>query len=175
LPARGGAGKQGGLRDEEKRRHVRGRIEGIWVCGEGGEAMTSVPSAEAVRDRGLAGDRYLLGTGHWSGRGSDPLTLIEAEALESLDVEPPLTAGEARRNLVVRGARLEKLVGRRFRVGDSVVLEGVRPCEPCGYLETLTGRPGLKAALGGRGGLRATVVEGGTLQVGDLLATLLID
>lgn len=146
---------------------MKGRIEGIYVCGEGGEPMTALTSVEAVEGRGLSGDRYLLGTGYWSGRGSDPVTLVEAEALESVALEPALAPAESRRNLLVRGVRLDGLVGRRFRIGDAVVLEGLRPCDPCRYLETLTERPGLKGALSGRGGLRASVVDGGTIRVGD--------
>lgn len=144
-----------------------GRIEGIYVCLVGGAPMTARTSVEAFVGGGLAGDRYHAGTGYWSGRGSDPVTLVEAEALESLEIEPALPPGEARRNLVVRGVRLDGLVGRRFRIGDGVVLEGVRPCDPCRYLETLTDRPGLKLALSGRGGLRASVVQGGLIRSGD--------
>ena len=43
------------------------------------------------------------------------------------------------------------------------------PCEPCHYIETLLGRPGLLRALVGRGGLRARVLEGGRIAVGDAI------
>ena len=62
---------------------------------------------------------------------------------------------------------LDALVGHRFRVGE-VELRGERPCEPCRYLDRVTGQPA-KAALRGRGGLRATVLTGGRLRVGDLV------
>lgn len=151
---------------------MSGRIEGIYLCAAGGAPMSSVERTEAVAGAGLAGDRYLTGSGYWSGRGSDPVTLVGAEALDALGVEPPLEHGEARRNLVLRGVDPTELIGRRFRVGSAVVLEGIRPCDPCGYLEALTRRPGLKAALSGRGGLRADVVEGGTIRVGDEISVL---
>ena len=60
---------------------------------------------------------------------------------------------------------LNHFAHRTFRVG-SVVIEGLELCEPCGHLEKLT-LPGVRKALIHRGGLRARIVEGGTLKVGD--------
>jgi MOSC domain-containing protein YiiM len=65
----------------------------------------------------------------------------------------------------VSGVALNHLVGTEFRVGE-VRLKGVRLCEPCGYLERVTGLP-VKAGLVHRGGLRAQVLSGGTIRVGD--------
>jgi MOSC domain-containing protein YiiM len=56
-------------------------------------------------------------------------------------------------------------VGREFRVGR-VRLKGVRLCEPCSHLETLT-RRGVREGLLHRGGLRAQVLDEGLLRVGD--------
>jgi len=69
-------------------------------------------------------------------------------------------------NVETRGVDLLALVGRQFRIGE-VVLRGNRACEPCRYLDRVTGQPA-KAALAGRGGLRATVITGGAVRVGDL-------
>jgi MOSC domain-containing protein YiiM len=59
-------------------------------------------------------------------------------------------------------------VGREFVVGE-VRLRGVRLAEPCAYLEDLVGKKGLREALVHRGGLRAEIVDGGTIRVGDLI------
>jgi MOSC domain-containing protein YiiM len=48
---------------------------------------------------------------------------------------------------------------------------GQRRCEPCAHLERLT-RPGVLRALAHRGGLRADVVRGGDLRVGDPVEAL---
>lgn len=68
---------------------------------------------------------------------------------------------------MTRGVALNHLVGREFTIGD-VTLRGVRPCEPCGHLERLT-RPGVLKGLIHRGGLRAVVVSGGVIRVGDAI------
>ena len=62
---------------------------------------------------------------------------------------------------------LGTLVGRRFRLG-AVVCRGRRLCEPCAHLDRVNGG-GVLRPLVHRGGLRADVVDGGTLRVGDRL------
>jgi len=42
----------------------------------------------------------------------------------------------------------------------------VKLCEPCGYLDRLTGKK-MVEAFRHRGGLRAEVISGGMLRVGD--------
>lgn len=145
-----------------------GIVETVAIAAEAEGPMTTVNSAEALAGRGLRGDRYARGAGTFSdpnGRGND-LTLVEAEALEELAAGGlDLAPAEARRNLVVRGVALDGLIGRRFRVGE-VECFGQRRCEPCAHLEKLT-RPGVLRGLVHRGGLRADVLSGGEVRVGD--------
>lgn len=149
---------------------MSGVVEGIFIAEGAGRPMTAVAEARAVAGRGLTGDRYHDRTGYYSERpspgGGRELTLIEAEVLESLAAEHDieLAAQECRRNVVTRGVRLPELIGKRFRVGE-LLCEGVRICEPCVYLEQLTGKP-VNAPLTHRGGLRANILVGGALRVG---------
>jgi len=149
----------------------KGTLEMICIVGNQGEPLRTVPEARAAEGKGLEGDRYFEGRGHWSnhpGSGRE-VTLVEMEAIEALkrEAEMELAPEAARRNLVTRGVPLNHLVGRTFRVGE-VMLRGVRLCEPCQYLEGTT-RAGLSAALAHRGGLRAIVVKGGVLRAGDAI------
>ncbi len=145
-----------------------GRIVGVYLAGAGGLAMRPVQAAVAVAGQGLVGDRYQTGTGQWcyDRRLYDDLTLIASEALDAAGAEHGvhLQGGAARRNVETRGVDLPALVGRTFQISE-VVLHGNRPCEPCRYLDRVTGQPA-KAALRGRGGPRATVITGGALRVG---------
>ena len=122
------------------------------------DALGPVDSVRAVAGQGLAGDRYFFADEAASG---EALTLIEAEALEDVG----LTGAQSRRQVVVRGGGLNDLVGKRFRVGEVVCL-GVELCEPCLHLQSLT-RPGIIKDLIHRGGLRADILSGGTIIVGD--------
>jgi MOSC domain-containing protein YiiM len=122
-----------------------------------------VSSVRAVAGHGLEGDRYFFADGAGSG---EALTLIEAEAIEDVG----LTGAKSRRQVVVRGGGLNDLVGKRFRVGD-VECEGIELCEPCLHLQKLT-RPGIIKDLIHRGGLRADILSGGTISVGDKVQVL---
>lgn len=112
---------------------------------------------------GVIGDRYATGRGHWSApRWPDQeLTLIEGEVADQIGID----AGKLRRNVVTCGIRLDEVIGAAFQIGE-VVIVGVRRCDPCVYLESLT-RPNLARALVQRGGLRARIVKGSRIHVGD--------
>ncbi len=149
----------------------RGVVRSLHIAPVGGAPLGGVDSARAVENRGLEGDRYFDGTGTFSkkpGTGRH-VTLIELEALHALLSEYgiELEPGEARRNVVTCGVPLNHLVGRDFRVGK-VLLRGMRPCEPCKYLSGLVGKD-VKTGLIHRGGLRADIVRGGVIRVGDVV------
>ncbi len=130
--------------------------------------MSSVKEARAVPGRGLEGDRYFNGVGTFSKPKPDrEVTLIEIEALEALkrDYGIALEPADSRRNIITRGVLLNHLVGREFKVG-AVALRGLRLCEPCSHLEELANRR-VRPGLIHRGGLRAQILTGGVIRVGD--------
>jgi len=148
---------------------LAGSLVGIFITHQSALPMQAVAEVQALAGRGLAGDRYAAGEGTFA-KPNDPtrhVTLIEQEAIDAArrDYEIELAPVETRRNLLTAGVPLNHLVGRTFRVGGAL-LRGLELCEPCGHLEKLT-RPGVKKALVHRGGLRAEIVEGGPLKVGD--------
>ena len=149
-----------------------GLVEGIYLAAGHEEPTGPVERVKVVAGRGPEGDRYYRnGDPNEEGVGRD-LTLIEAEAIEALASEAgiELGPGEARRNVVTRGIGLNDLVGKPFRVG-AVRCVGIELCEPCRHLERLT-KPGVLRGLVGRGGLRADVVAGGEIAVGDPVEAL---
>ncbi len=139
-----------------------GAVAGILVAPAAEAPLRRVDRAIAVQGRGLEGDRYAERRGTFSapGRGYE-LTFVEAEVLDEIE----LSWEDARRNIVTTGISLNALVGKRFRVG-AVECVGRRLAEPCAHLERLA-RPGLLRPLVHRGGLRADIVTGGSVAVGD--------
>ena len=138
-------------------------VEQIAIAAVHEELPVAVERVRVVAGLGVVGDRNHTPGGAGSG---EALTLIAAEALEGLRADGiPLSHQESRRNVLTRGTDLDALVGRRFRVGE-VVCRGVELCDPCAHLQRLT-RPGVLRGLAGRGGLRADVLVGGTIAVGD--------
>ena len=149
-----------------------GNLVGIYTASGEGVAMVASDSIQAVKGSGLVGDRYANGVGHYSAKGGPgrEVTLIEREAIAAVNAEQGLDLGEheARRNLVTEGVPLNHLVGRTFRVG-TVVFYGFRLAPPCAYLAALTQKEGLVRALANRAGLRADILVGGLLHVGDTI------
>jgi MOSC domain-containing protein YiiM len=145
-----------------------GVVAALMIGPERKESMISVPEVRAIAGAGLEGDRYCQERGTFSKKvPSNQITLVEAEALEAAerDYGLELTAEESRRNVLTCGVALNHLVGREFHIGE-VRLKGLRLCEPCTHLQQLTGKPLLKA-LRHRGGLRAEILSGGVIKVGE--------
>jgi MOSC domain-containing protein YiiM len=147
-------------------------LQAIFVTPQAGAGMQRVSEVEALAGRGLAGDRYLLGTGYYSALDACEVTLIEAEALERMQAGfgVHVSQGEHRRNLVTRGLAHAELRGHRFSVGEAV-LEYDRPRPPCAYLERIT-QPRMTRALGEGAGLCARIIQGGILHEGDPITLL---
>ncbi len=153
-----------------------GTVLGIFTTSAANEPMIGQQAAEALPGKGLAGDRYALGVGFYSNNpitaGARELTLIDERAIAQVTEESGIafSAVESRRNLITTGVVLDALIGQTFTVGD-VVCEGVRACPPCVHLEELTGKKVMKTLVR-TGGLRARIVQGGTIRVGDAIEAI---
>jgi MOSC domain-containing protein YiiM len=141
-------------------------VELINVCARRGDPLESASAAVVTVEDGVAGDRYT------------DVSLVEAEEIEAFCNEQhlPVDLACTRRNVVTRGVRLNSLVGKEFLVG-TVRLRGVELCDPCGSLGRRLATASLSAPqvverFMGRGGLRAEVIEGGELRVGDSIVEL---
>jgi MOSC domain-containing protein YiiM len=150
----------------------KGEVVSIFIAPEEGAPTTEVPEVRAVPGAGLEGDRYFLNAGTMSKKNKPEreVTLIESEAIEAAarDNDIELGLGDSRRNIVTRGVPLNHLVGREFNVGETR-LRGIKLCDPCGYLESLTAE-GVRKALANRGGLNAQILSGGVIRPGDEVA-----
>jgi MOSC domain-containing protein YiiM len=147
---------------------MAGVVESIHVVPRKEGAPQAVERVNAVAGQGLEGDRYFSEQGTFSENGGErDITLIAVEAVERMAEETGirLEPGEARRNVVVRGVDVNDLVGKRFRVG-AIECVGHELAHPCRHLERLT-QPGVLKGLTGGGGLRAGIVAGGEIAVGD--------
>jgi|SRR5579875_214653 MOSC domain-containing protein YiiM len=149
----------------------KGSVISLHIATAAGQPMISITEAHAVPGRGIEGDRYYLGTGHFSEHHgpSYEITLIELETILALREEykelASFSPGEARRNIVTRSVPLNHLVRREFRVGE-VYLRGIRLCEPCLHIVELTHHSVLTGLIH-RGGLRAQILTEGIIRIGD--------
>lgn len=124
--------------------------------------IVSVPRVDCVAGSGLVGDRFFKYKPGYKGQ----ITFFASEVFDSVceglgvcEKQPSLL----RRNVLTRGIDLNTLIGMTFSI-QGVVFEGTEECRPCYWMDTALA-PGAEAALRGRGGLRARILEGGTLCV----------
>ncbi|TDJ64329.1 MAG: MOSC domain-containing protein [Proteobacteria bacterium] len=137
----------------------------IYTKPTAGADVQARDSVLAIPGRGLQGDRYAQNP-EGSTSPDQQVTLIEIENIEGVKQHGiHLHPSQTRRNIVTQGIALNELVDAEFLVGE-VRLRGVRLCEPCAYLEGLTAK-GLVKALVHKAGLRAQILNEGTITVGD--------
>src|SRR6516164_1162113 len=107
-----------------------GRLLHIHIAERASLAMEELDEAKLIAGLGIEGDRYYKGIGTYSPKpGAREVTLIEIEVLEALARNDPpiqsepiiLSPIDHRRNLTTRGVPLSHLVGKRFRVGETVL------------------------------------------------------
>jgi MOSC domain-containing protein YiiM len=132
---------------------VEARVTHLFIKPAHGSGMEPRSTVRAVEDKGLADDAAF-------GTSRRQVLVIDDESLTGFGLEP----GVVRENITVSGLQLHGLPrGTRLHIED-VVLEVTGDCTPCDFLDTL--RPGLKAAILGRRGLLARVMQSGELKVG---------
>ncbi|MFH5878754.1 MOSC domain-containing protein [Arthrobacter sp. NA-172] len=140
--------------------------------GRAREGAADVPTTDAeqvqlVAGKGIVGDRFFGKAAHMDAA----VTLLAIEALEAMAAElgaatfdPLLT----RRNVAIRGAELNPLLGHDFALesrGDVVLLRAGRPAHPCAWMDQMLA-PGAHKAMRGRGGVRCQVLGDGILHRG---------
>ena len=150
-----------------------GQLLSIHIAAAGGEDMAELGEARLIESVGIEGDRYATGRGYYSDRPDiREVTLIDEETLIAIqrDHDIELLPAEHRRNLTTRDVPLNHLVGRRFRVGETI-LEGGRLNVPCKYLQTLLNKKVFVPLLN-RSGLNCRIIEGGKIVCGDLITDI---
>lgn len=122
----------------------------------------ALKKVECVAGQGLFGDRFFGFRENYQGQ----VTFLAAEVFEEVRRQLRVAGkspGVTRRNIITRGADLNKLSGREFEV-QGVLFAGVGECSPCHWMNEALA-PGAESALHGRGGLRARILTAGWLRV----------
>jgi hypothetical protein len=120
-----------------------------------------VESVEIRAGLGIVGDRYFGKRAHRDAA----VTIMAAESL------PPGTdLIQTRRNILLRGAQIDALVGSTISLDSgtgAVSLRVHRRANPCAWLDVVIG-PGSRTALRGKGGVRCEPLTDGRLRLGPV-------
>jgi molybdopterin synthase catalytic subunit len=137
-------------------RHEQGRMQ---------HEITKLAEVECVAGMGLRGDRYFAYKPDFKGQ----VTFLDADVVQAVRDEfqlPDLSSSVFRRNLVVRGVKLQDWEKKRFSF-QGVQFEASEECAPCYWMDQAAA-PGVEAFLKHefRGGLRARILTDGVLRAG---------
>lgn len=127
----------------------------------GEHGIIAVEQIECVAGRGIRGDRFFDFKANYKGQ----ITFFSMETLEALREElnlPDAQPQATRRNVFVRDAGLNNLIGKQFEV-QGVRFEGVEESRPCHWMNAALG-PGAEEWLRGRAGLRCRILVSGDLR-----------
>jgi hypothetical protein len=124
-------------------------------------SMIEVPAIKCVMGRGLMGDRYFDFKENYKGQ----ITFFSLEVFDELCGAlrvKGVVPSAVRRNVFTRNVDLNKLIGHDFEV-QGVHFHGTEESRPCDWMNRAIA-PGAKEFLKGRGGLRARILNDGTLR-----------
>jgi len=123
--------------------------------------VIGVEEIECVAGRGIRGDRFFDYKDNYKGQ----VTFFAMEVLEALRRELGLAQAQpqaTRRNVFVRGADLNSLIGTEFEL-QGLWFAGAEESRPCHWMNVALG-PGAEDWLRGRGGLRCRILSDGLLR-----------
>jgi len=126
----------------------------------GEHPLIAMERIECVAGQGIRGDRFFNYKADYKGQ----ITFFSMEVFEALQRElqlPGARPENTRRNVFVRGADLNALIGQMFEV-QNVRFEGVEECRPCAWMDQALG-PGAEQWLRGRAGLRCRILTSGVI------------
>ena len=135
------------------------------------EPLHYVQSVEAVKGKGLEGDRYFYKQGTFNkpqlSQDVREISILPYESLEACNkrLESDLDFLDLRRNLVIKNLDIEALENKIFSIGTAE-FKIVRTCPPCRYLSRLL-EEDMMTGLKYIGGVRVKIIKSGILSVGD--------
>src|SRR5947207_7058820 len=124
-------------------------------------AAVEVPLIECVAGHGIRGDRFFDYQNDYKGQ----ISFFSLEVFDELCRALRLQAASpvlVRRNVVMCGVDLNKLIGQEFEI-QGVRFYGTGECRPCYWMDRAIA-PGAEEFLKGRGGLRAKILGDGQLR-----------
>ena len=116
-----------------------------------------------VAGKGIVDDRFFDYKPDYKGQ----ITFFDYELHQAVKAEfnlPDLAPSAYRRNTLVSGTNILDLIGKEFSIGELRFI-GHSECTPCYWMDQACA-PGTEDFLKGRGGLRAKIIQGGTLTRG---------
>ncbi len=146
-------------------------LHAIIIGEKAKEPLHYIQRVQAVKGKGLEGDRYFYGKGTFNkpqlSQDVREVSILPFESLAECNrrLESDLDFLDLRRNLIIKNFDPSLLEDKVFTIGTAK-FRIVRTCPPCRYLSRLLDEDMMKG-LKYIGGYRAIIVQSGMINVGD--------
>ena len=143
-----------------------GKIEAINISNISEENTFYLNQAILEKGKGIVNDRYY---GSFKEK-KEQVTLINLEEINNFNnqIKQKIDAKDFRRNIIISGINLNGLINKKIKINE-VTLKIHEICQPCKYLQNKLKIPGLVKMLVNKSGVRAEILNSGSLSVGDAI------
>ena len=141
----------------------------ICISKNSGEEIQDLDTIEVLANKGIINDRYF----NENNDQDIQITFIESENIDYVNEISSTSVPyiDFRRNIITKGIKLNKLVDKKFLIGN-VKIKGHRLCNPCKYLQDKLNIENLVKKLVNIGGLRCEILTDGRISVKDKIKIL---
>jgi len=131
-----------------------GTIRNLFIKPGAGLPMRPADIVDMVASKGIEGDAAY-------GRNRRQILIVDTAVLEGFQLHP----GDLRENITLSGMNLQEVApGSLLHIGETTLLvQG--ECTPCSKMDAV--KPGLQTALQEQRGILASVLQSGSIKVGD--------
>lgn len=143
-----------------------GKIEAINITNISEENTFYINQAFLEKGKGIVNDRYYKNFKE----KKEQVTLINLEEINNFNkqIKKNIDAKDFRRNIIVSGINLNGLINKKIKI-NKIILKIHEVCQPCKYLQEKLLIPGLVKMLVNKSGVRAEILNSGSLSVGDTI------
>ena len=143
-----------------------GKIEAINITNISEENTFYINQAFLEKGKGIVNDRYY---GNFKEK-KEQVTLINLEEINNFNnqIKLNIDAKDFRRNIIISGINLNELINKKIKINEvTLIIHEI--CQPCKYLQDKLKTPGLVKMLVNKSGVRAEIINSGSLSVGDTI------
>ena len=139
-------------------------IEAINITNKSDQETFYVNQAYLEKNKGIVNDRYYENFKN----KKEQVTLIDIEEINLFNklVGQDIDYKDFRRNIIVSGFKICKMVGEKIKINNSI-LKIHEICQPCNYLQKKLNSPNLIKRLLNKSGVRAEILSSGYIGVGS--------
>ena len=136
----------------------------LGIAANNNQPIKRVNSIEVLANKGIVGDRHF----HDYNDPYNQLSLIESENIDEYNITFGLNIPyiDFRRNIVTKGIKLNHLIGKKLKIGNTEV-EALDLCRPCRHLTEMLDQKNILKEFMRKGGLRCQILSSSRINVGD--------